>query len=599
MRSPGSLTRNRWHFAFSFRPCEPEAPDQAAFFSDGILTIEAENFHPSPRHYSVDGKDHFFFGHPIADGKRDDRAVLAVLKQNGGLASNVGRLNGSFILLVYDRQRRELTLANDRFAAFGLQFCDDGKTWRASSSLKLLWDLGASRKGLEQTAVAQFLFLRRVFGERTLATGARYLLPATTLQIGRNGQASEERYWRPDYARAEPGDRELPSLIAERLRGAVAAHQSDDERYGLLLSGGLDSRALLAASRKPVACYTTCLRENNESAVACEVAAAAGAAFHFVPRPRELYDKVVDDAVFMTGGQQTYVEAQFLGYGNAWPERPNTMLIGLGLDIFFGGLYLPKAPVDFFGRPGLHFRLKPIAGEFSAGFLDGVSYRLKQSDPNLVVRQESRKPVRDLLCDSIDGVASRGRELGAEGYDLWEYMHIDTLSRHYSFPMMMSVRTYAECRAPALDNDLFDLSIRMTARQKVNGTAYQRAIALLSPTLGKIRNANTNLPATMPLPRQTLLKTVLFGAHHMVGTAYPESPGREDRSWPSASDSLAACPSIVARARELPQSERLAEIPFVDMDGVKSVIDDHFDGRTDHAVLINLLITFDSFMRVS
>jgi asparagine synthase (glutamine-hydrolysing) len=599
VRSPGSLSHDRWHFAVSFSPSETKTPDKAAFYSDGVLTIEADNVYPNPRHYQVDRKDHFFFGHPIANGNRDDRAVLAVLKQSEDLATNVGRLNGSFILLVYDSQKRKLTLANDRFAAFGLQFCNDGRTWQATSSLKWLWDHNASRKGLDQTSVAQFLFLRRIFGERTLAKGVRYLLPASILHVDQNGRAREHQYWRPDYARDEPSDRELPSLIAEGLRRAVAAHQSDDVRYGLLLSGGLDSRALLAASQKPIACYTTCLRENNESAVARTVAGAAGASFHFVLRPRDLYDKNFEDAVFLTGGQQTYVEAQFLGYENAWPELPDTMFIGLGLDIFFGGLYLPKAPVEIFGRPALHFRLKTIAKEFSAAFLDGVSYRLKQSDPNAVIKQESRRAVRDLLRESLDSVASRGRELGADDYDLWEYMHIDTLSRHYSFPMMMSVRSYAECRAPALDNDLFDLSVRMTARQKVNGTAYQRAIALLSPALGKIRNANTNLPATMPLPQQTLMKAIRFGAHRMLGTPYPKSPGREDRSWPSDSDNLAACPSIIERARKLPQSERLAEIQFVDMDGVRSVVDDHFDGRADHAVLINLLITLDSFMRVS
>ncbi len=587
------MSENRWHFAIRYCPSEPAAPDGAVFYSDGVLCIEAENVHPPPRRHRRGTKDIFLFGNPIADGKREDCAVLELLERESPLSRSIALLNGSFIVLVYDAERKKLTIANDRFAAYGLHLARTGNTWWAASSLKWLWNRVAFEEKIDEGGVAQFLFLRRLLGDRTLMTGVRYLPAASIFDIAADSSACEQRYWWPDYSKDAPKDSELPGILADGLRAAVAAHQSDGRKYGLLLSGGLDSRAILAASSKTPACYTTCLRENNESALARAVAQSAHAPFHFVPRPADIYNEVLDDAVFLTGGEQTYVEAQFLTYADRWPDPPDTFLIGLGLDIFFGGLYLPKQPASIFGRQLLHFKLNPIAGEFSDEVLGKVGYRLKQSDPNLVVCADRRAAVWDGLRHSIESVARRGRDCGAEGFDLWEYMHIDTLSRHYSFPMMMSVRTYADCRAPAFDNNLLDLSVSMTARQKLNGTAYQKAIAILSPALGRIHNANTNLPARMPLPQQTLIKMARYAAHKVLGTSYPVAPSRIDRSWPSAKESLESCSLIMGHIRDLPRSERLAAISFVDMDGVRHVVEDHLAGRADHAVMLNLLLTID------
>ena len=137
----------------------------------------------------------------------------------------------------------------------------------------------------------------------------------------------------------------------------------------------------------------------------------------------------------------------------------------------------------------------------------------------------------------------------------------------------------------------------MTAPHKVNGTAYQQAITLLAPELMAIRNANTNLPAHMPLPRQTRTKIVRYGASRVVGSSYPVAPGRKDRSWPGAKESLLACPSIVARVKALPKSDVLPSVPFLDMDGVAMAVDDFFSGRHDHAVLLNLLLTMESYLQ--
>ena len=586
---------NRWHFAISFDP-EGGLGKDDAWYSNAFLRIEVSNCHPLPRHRRKDGLDFFLFGNPIADGKRDDGAVVKMLCGGGSRVSRVAELNGSFLVVIFDPASSELTVANDRFAALALYHCRRGNVWHAASSLKVLRERGLAHGAIDETAMAEFLVLRRLFGEKTLQKDARYMASASIIQAAPGGVVTK-KYWSPDYSRQPVADRELPGRIADALKACVVAHLSDEPNTALLLSGGLDSRALLAAAPHALDCFTAGVRENNEVAVAREVAAAAGANFHFVSRQVNLLEGRLDDAAFLTGGQQIYSEAQFLGFEDLWPKKIDTFLIGLGPDIFFGGLYLPKQPPRYFGRPALHYRLKPLAADLATQFLSGVSYRLKQSDPNLVIKKTSQDMVRDRLLVSIREIMERARTLGAEGYAVWEHMHIDNLSRHYSFPMMTSLRCQADCRAPALDNDVFDISFRMTAAQKVNGTAYQNAITLLAPHLMAIRNANTNLPARLPLPQQTLTKMVHYAARLLPRSSYPVSPGAGDRSWPGARESLEACPSIMVRLRALAKSEPLATVPFLDMDGVARAVDDFCCGRKEHGVLLNVLLTLDSYLR--
>ena len=159
--------------------------------------------------------------------------------------------------------------------------------------------------------------------------------------------------------------------------------------------------------------------------------------------------------------------------------------------------------------------------------------------------------------------------------------------------MMASLRTFAACRSPALENGLFDLAIAMTAEQKLDGTAYQDAIARLNPAVMAVRNANTNLPAAWSLRRQSAAKALAMAANRLFRTPYPQSPAWQERSWPSPKAALAAQPGLLDRARALPRSEALAALELFNPSALAETIEEHEAGRHDYAVLINLLLTIE------
>ena len=49
--------------------------------------------------------------------------------------------------------------------------------------------------------------------------------------------------------------------------------------------------------------------------------------------------------------------------------------------------------------------------------------------------------------------------------------------------------------------------------------------------------------------------------------------------------------------RQLPESEHLGSLPFLDAGALGRIIGDHLSNRADHAVMLALLLTIDTFLK--
>lgn len=558
----------------------------------GKVAVDAARLHPALRRMTVGKRELYLMGHPIVDGRRSDAAVADAFSKAHDIAAFGRMLDGNFIVFVADSSDGSFCVISDRFASHPFYWTQTNGGGLAGSSFlpQLVSHLGPVQ--WNETSLVEFLHFRRVFGEKTHDNRCAFLASASILSVRPTG-LSLQRYWQPDYGARRHDVCSGAEAIAAGLRRTMRMHMEDvrDENrsYGLFLSGGLDSRALLAAAQDKLACVTTCSAYNNEAAVAQECAGVAGAAFSFVPRPARPYDEHVGDAVFYGGGQHIVTEGHFFDYERLLDPR-DCWFLGLGLDVFFGGLYLPKNPVRWLGRDALHERLLPIQDDIVGMFMDRVKYRLRTSDPWQVVRPQQRARLRDGLRHSIGEIADRGRALGAAGYDLWEHFHLHNFGRHYSFLMIQSVRYWGECRVPALCNDLLDAAIALPAEQKVNSQAYLAAMRNLSLELMRVRNANTNVAAGRSLFEQSAIRAGRILLNRMGGN-FRVSPEAVERSWPTARQTITNSPVLRNAIAALPDSESLDATGIIDLDAVRQHVDDHVNGRRDHGILLLILAT--------
>lgn len=562
----------------------------------GTLTVKAGGLHPALRRYRVENRECLLLGHPIAAEQRDDAAVMRLFRSSPDLNSFARALDGNFLVVVHSPGEKSLHVISDRFSAVAFYWAERGRKLAGSLSLvELIRHFGGAK--LNENALAQFMHFRRVFGEMTADSRCQFLTSAGILTNGPNG-THVRKYWEPDYSAPRLSRRRASDEIAAALQRTMRMHMEDSasRRYALFLSGGLDSRALLAAAAQPPFCVTTCASFNNEAEVAQQIANAANAGFEFVPRPAKPYDGHLTEAVYYGGGQHIVTEAHFLGYQDHIRHPTDCFFLGLGLDVFFGGLYLPKRPARWLGRDVLHYQLQKLPKDIAASFFSGVKYRLTTSDPWQLVASSARKRLQDGVQHSLEDIAARGRSLGAEKHDLWEYLHLHNFGRHYSFLMIQSVRHWAECRAPALCNDLLDIAIRLPAKDKANSQAYLAALRKLSPELMKIRSANTNIRAGMPFRRQSAVRAARKTAN-ALGGGFRVSPSAQERSWPRPAETLRSSPELTAAVRALRDSDYLAGAGMFDMDAIRHHVSDHCDRRRDHSVLLLVLVTMNEFMR--
>ena len=503
-------------------------------------------------------------------------------------------LDCSFLLVIREKLNKQIAIVTDRWSSLPIYYGMQGTRFFADTHFKsIVTSQGGSTRRVDRWAVAEFLYFRRMFGTQTLDPNIKCLPYGSILWVRSNGDTKLSRYWEISGEKTKLSRGDQAEYLAEGIRDSMRMYMSDGGRYGLLLSGGLDGRALLAGASQPLTCLTTSPNPNNELRVAQALAKIADSKHVYIQRPLSLPSDIVESSVALSGGTTVYHEAQFLGYESLITPHSDVIFMGLALDIMFCGHYLPKSLVRVLGRDGMHFRLQKLPHNIEDDFIKSVTYRLKSSNPINIIRSDIRAEFQQKIFERVSLQMQEGRAIGLEGYDLWEFMHLHNLSRHYSLLMAQSIRTFAACRVPAFSRQLYDICWGMRAEDKANWSIYQKAIKRLSPVLMRERNANSNMRADLPLRIQTFLRFAKSIGNRLPSVNVRMPPAPTDRSWPSMRTQLESNPELLKRALLLGQSEKLASLELFDMKAISALIRDHVAGSVDHTVLINMLQTIE------
>ena len=183
----------------------------------------------------------------VAFRTRSDTEVLLALFTREGLAC-LARLEGIFAFAVWDRQERRLTLARDPLGVKPLYFAELPGGFLFASELKALTLCPDLPRDIDAEAVADHLGFVWAAGRHTMLRSVRKLRPGETLEVAPGGTARIDRYYRtPLFDAAAAPTAADPAALREMIDGIVADHMVADVEVGALLSGGVDSSAIVAA----------------------------------------------------------------------------------------------------------------------------------------------------------------------------------------------------------------------------------------------------------------------------------------------------------------------------------------------------------------
>ena len=192
---------------------------------------------------------------------RGDTEVLVHLYEDEG-PGMFALLRGMFALAVWDAPRKTLVLGRDRLGQKPLVYRHEGSRLLFASELKALLALPGSEvpREVDPRAVDRYLTYGYVPHPDTILRGVHKLPPAH-YAVYRGGKLTLTRYWEPDWdaeADLRPGEDvgRLRALLGEAVREQMVA----DVPLGAFLSGGVDSTVVVGlmqrASTRPVKTFS-------------------------------------------------------------------------------------------------------------------------------------------------------------------------------------------------------------------------------------------------------------------------------------------------------------------------------------------------------
>jgi asparagine synthase (glutamine-hydrolysing) len=160
------------------------------------------------------------------------------------------QLEGMFAFAIADLTRKAMLVCRDRLGVKPLYYFEDKRTFAAVSELKALLVLPGFRRELDLNSLSNFFSLNYVPAPATVFKGVSQLPPGHYLFVDSRGVHCS-RYWDayPRRTQSMP-EQELVGRVSSLLKQSVTGMLRSDVPLGALLSGGIDSSAVVSFAQE-------------------------------------------------------------------------------------------------------------------------------------------------------------------------------------------------------------------------------------------------------------------------------------------------------------------------------------------------------------
>jgi asparagine synthase (glutamine-hydrolysing) len=429
--------------------------------------------------------------------------IAALYRSHGSQCA--AQLKGTFCAAILDESAKRLVLISDRLGSYPLYWYNGPGYFTFASDLKSLLRIPAIHPTLNPRAVADYVAFGFLFGDKTLAEQVRLLPAASTLTYcWEDGSCTLERYARLDAAFQpwEGTKAEYLVTLCEAFNRAVQRTLLGEHRFGISLSGGLDSRAILSAidcAQTPISAYTLGEKGCADEVIAKKLAHIAGAEHYFdaidgqylegfLPNLQQMVS--LTDGMYLSHGLTEMLALQLLEKADC-----SVLLRGHGGELAKASLAWP-----------LYTDERIHAMQSKEEF---VSYLLQRL--NYVGRQV---PLRELFREDwwtmMAGGARRSleesiSEVRLAPSDLCSYLYLEEAHRRFTIPSLELLRHLVEVRLPFVDEEFLAVLFRAPARWRDRTEIHRAIIGTNLPVFLSIRNSNTGAPVNAGPIREKIL----------------------------------------------------------------------------------------------
>jgi len=365
---------------------------------------------------------------------------------------------------------------------------------------------------LNPAAIADSLTFGFPLGAKTLARGVELLPPGCVLtyRLDSGNVAITRHSSIADSFEPWTGTRDaFFDRLTDAFHGAVERAFDGDHAFGLALSGGLDSRAMLSAVNgraSALTTYTLGVDGCADQVIAGRLSAIAGTQHRFfevghqyladfIPNLERMVS--LTDGMYVSHGLTEILALQFLS-----TTPIEVLLRGHGGE-------LAKTDTAWPFHTDVRIRAMRDAGDVVPYLLQRMNYISAGVDFRELFTPEWARDIADGPRGSLEA-SVRGVELSPS--DLCTYLYVTEHHRRSSIPSLELFRDRVEVRLPYFDPQFMDLLLRAPAPWR-EGVEIHRVLTRRGDRrLLRVRNSNTGAPGDAgPLVEAALdkLNTVL------------------------------------------------------------------------------------------
>lgn len=404
------------------------------------------------------------------------------------------KLRGMYAFAIYDRKRKELFLARDKWGIKPLYYYYENGCFLFASEIKAFLDHPAFHKEFNESILAAYLCFNSVPTEESFFKGVKRLEPGHSL-LFRDGSFTVREFFHPEFTEEEDNIRKAAEEIRAAMKDSVAHHRIADVEVGSFLSSGIDSSYLVSEAR-PDKTFTVGYEDKryDEISYAKDLAEQLGISntSKFITKEEymEAFPGIVyhfDEPLADPAAIALYFAAQIAA------KEVKVVTSGEGADELFGGYLTYREEIDQSSYQKIPYPIRHLLAGIASVFPEfrgrNFLYRrgMKLADYHIglgrvfsdkealkLVKNKDQIRTKEITAPYYERYKNNSDLVKRQVIDFYFWLVRDFLHAVDRNTMMFGL----EARTPFLDDAVFEIASKLSINCKIDRETTKPALRL-------------------------------------------------------------------------------------------------------------------------
>ena len=510
--------------------------------------------------------------------------LLLDVYNNEGL-NGLYKLNGRFVIALWDKAKKVLRLISDKYGFCKLFYWVSSNRLVFASEYKAIICHEEFKSEIDVLAVSDFMSLGYCLGDNTFLRNVKLLPPASVLTFCSGRDISIERYWDYDFH----NDNDAVYLESDYMRqfidclgNAIKRQIKNNNNLCLPISGGLDSRMLAGMFNKlnfkeNVNCFSYGHTRCFDVVYGRKIAKNLGYEHSFIPIKDTYLANNAEHFVWLTEGLVDCLNSHMLST-YSFIRRNNIEVIATGFlgDVLCGSLIFSKV----------------IIGNNND---EDIIHHLYDKHTNIMKDKDKAFYLWPRIYDTVKGTTLekiRKSYFGCPSpnrYHRSRYFALHERQRRYTSFNLYIFDYITKVVSPFLDYSFLKFSLHVPATLQLLQNLYKKVIVEYLPKVASVPWNETKLPLNASWIRKGFQwRWQRLNRHPFIRTTI-------GRRYAGMNDNYLNTGEAIRNGSRDFVTKHIKDNPFLaeyfNMDRVHQMLDNHMNGKADEHSKITALLT--------